>query len=94
MVKLIFCEQANGGEALRFMGVSQKDPSLAQKVSVLFTSLKLFNNFLLTGISIRANSKPKARRNAPPKGGHYEGRGLWIRPYKYSSQLVRNLLSD
>ena len=28
--------------------------------------------FLLTGVRIyRANTKPKTRRNARPKGGHY-----------------------
>ena len=26
------------------------------------------------------------------KGGHYEGHRLWIRPYRYASQLVRSLL--
>ena len=43
---------------------------------------------------ILANTKPKARRYARPKGGHYEGRGLWIRLYRYASQLVRSLLPD
>ena len=40
--------------------------------------IALFNHiFLLTGLrSIRANTKPKARRYVRPKGGHYEGRGL------------------
>ena len=38
--------------------------------------------------------KPKARRYARPKGGHYEGRGLLIRLYRYASQLVRSLLPD
>ena len=34
--------------------------------------------------------KPKAR----PKEGHYEGRGFWIRLYRYASQLVIRLLPD
>ena len=36
----------------------------------------LLSSYLLACVSIRANTKPKARRNARPKGGHYEGRGL------------------
>ena len=27
-------------------------------------------------------------------GGHYDGRGLWIRLYRYASQLVRSSLAD
>ena len=49
---------------------------------------------LLACVSIRANTKPKARRYARPKGGHYEGRGLCICLYSYASQLVRSLLPD
>ena len=45
--------------------------------------------FLLTGFRIYTGEyKLKARM----KGGHYEGRGLWIRLYRYASQLVRSLL--
>ena len=59
------------------------------------TGLSVFIIFLLIGLlSIRANAKPKARRYARPKGRHYEGRGLWIRLYRYASQLVRSLLPD
>ena len=43
MVKLILCEQANGGETIRLMGPSHADPLSVQKVGVLFTSLRLFN---------------------------------------------------
>ena len=50
--------------------------------------------FLLTCVSIRAHTKPKARRNARPKGGHYEDRRLWIRPNRYASQLVKSLLPE
>ena len=43
---------------------------------------------------MRADTKPKARRNARPKGGHCEGRGLCVCPYRNISQLVRRLLPD
>ena len=55
---------------------------------------QILSSYQLACVSIRANTKPKARRYARPKGGHYEGRGLWIRLYRYASQLVRRFLPD
>ena len=50
--------------------------------------------FLLTGcVSIRANTKPKARRYARPKGALRGPRAL-ICLYRYANQLVRSLLPD
>ena len=49
------------------------------------------SSYKLACVSIQANPKPKARRYARPKGGHYEGRGLWIRLYRYASQPVNTL---
>ena len=49
---------------------------------------------LLTDVSMRADTNPKARRNDRPKGGHCEGRGLCSCPYRNISQLVRRLLPD
>ena len=54
----------------------------------------VISSYKLVCVSIRANTKPKARRYARPKGGHYEGRGLCIRMYRYANQLVRSLLPD
>ena len=42
----------------------------------------ILSSYKLACVSIRANTKPKARRYARPKGGHYEGRGLCIRLYR------------
>ena len=57
-----------------------------------------FNNiFLLTDLLIYTGeykAQGQARRYARPKGGHYEGRELWIPLYRYASQLVRSLLPD
>ena len=47
--------------------------------------------FLLTGLRIYTG---EYKAQARPKGGHYEGRGLWIRRYRYASQLVRSVLPD
>ena len=60
--------------------------------------------FLLTGLHIYTGKykaqgltgeyKARGPRYARPKGGHYEGRGLCIRLYRYANQLVRSLLPD
>ena len=72
-----------------------KDSYMFQKLDNL-SRVKWY--YLLTNwlayLDIRANTKPKARRYARPKGGHYAGRGLCIRLYRYASQLVRSLLPD
>ena len=54
----------------------------------------VLSSYQLVCVSIRANTKPKARHYARPKGGHYEGRGLCIHLYRYANQLVRSLLPD
>ena len=54
----------------------------------------IISSYKLACASIRANTEPKARRYARPKGGHYESRGLCIRLYRYANQLVRSLLPD
>ena len=61
---------------------------------MLFSKHSVLSSYQLACVSIQANTKPKARRYARPKGGHYEGRGLCIRLYRYASQLVRSLLPD
>ena len=67
----------------------QRDANIAQLVSHDFTE-SLCIIFLLTGLRIYTGEY-KAQG---PKGGHYEGRGLCIRRYRYASQLVRSLLPD
>ena len=46
--------------------------------------------FLLTGLRIRANTKPKARHNARPKEGPQSALGSPV----HANQLVRSLLPD
>ena len=59
-----------------------------------FSPKNRLSSYWLAWVSIRVNGKPKARRNTPPKGGHYEGRGLWIWLYGYASQFVKTLSLD
>ena len=59
-------------------------------------NFEVISIFLLTDLSIYTGeyTKPKAQCYAGPKGRHYEGHRLWIRLYRYASQLVRSLLPD
>ena len=51
--------------------------------------------FLLTGLRIYTGEyKAEGPTLCPTEGGHYEGRGLCIRLYRYANQLVRSLLPD
>ena len=59
---------------------------LRQLTSQISGFQSAISSYELACVSIRANTKPKAR--------HYEDRGLWIRLYRYASQLVRSLLPD
>ena len=75
--------------------------ALRHRVVIRSNSKRIFlSSYYLACVSIQANTKPQARRHARPRrharrsGGHYEGRGLWIRLYRYASQLVRSLLPD
>ena len=43
-----------------------------------FVKLILFAELALPSWLRQASTKPKARRYARPKGGHYEGRGLTV----------------
>ena len=48
----------------------------------------------LTDVSIRADTKSKARRNARPKGGHCEDRGPFSFSYRNITQFGKALLPD